>query len=53
MPELAKVFEDRLTPDDWRVDWEDEDGVESDDLQRPGCARTGVAIRRLAISRIR
>jgi hypothetical protein len=26
MPEPAKVFEDRLTPGDWRVEWEDEDG---------------------------
>jgi hypothetical protein len=26
MPETAKVFEDRLTPGDWRVEWEDEDG---------------------------
>jgi hypothetical protein len=25
-PEPAKVFEDRLTPGDWRVEWEDEDG---------------------------
>jgi hypothetical protein len=24
--EPAKVFEDRLTPGDWRVEWEDEDG---------------------------
>jgi hypothetical protein len=24
--ELAKVFKDRLTPGDWRVEWEDEDG---------------------------
>ena len=26
MPEPAKVFEDRLSPSDWRVEWEDEDG---------------------------
>jgi hypothetical protein len=25
-PEPAKVFEDRLTAGDWRVEWEDEDG---------------------------
>jgi hypothetical protein len=25
-PELAKIFEDRLTPGDWPVEWEDEDG---------------------------
>jgi hypothetical protein len=24
--EPAKVFEDRLTPGDWRVEWEHEDG---------------------------
>ena len=26
IPEAAKVFEDRLSPGDWRVEWEDEDG---------------------------
>jgi len=26
MPEPAKVFEDRLSPGDWRVEWEDDDG---------------------------
>jgi hypothetical protein len=26
MPEPANVFEDRLTPGDWRVECEDDDG---------------------------
>ena len=26
VPEPAKVFEDRLSPGDWRVEWEDDDG---------------------------
>jgi len=26
MPEPANVFEDRLHPGDWRVEWEDDDG---------------------------
>ena len=26
MPEPAKIFEDRLSPGDWRVEWEDDDG---------------------------
>jgi hypothetical protein len=26
MPEPAKVFQDRRSPGDWRVEWEDDDG---------------------------
>jgi hypothetical protein len=26
MPEPAKVFEDRLSPGDWRGEWEEDDG---------------------------
>jgi hypothetical protein len=26
MPEPAKVFEDRVQPGDWRVEWLDEEG---------------------------
>jgi hypothetical protein len=40
MPEPAKVFEDRLYPGDWRVEWEDDDGgVEVTILGGPDAGR--------------
>jgi hypothetical protein len=43
MPEPAKVFEDRISPGDWRVEWEDDDGG-MDNLRRPERAGTGNGI---------
>jgi hypothetical protein len=48
MPEPAKVFQDRLSPGDWRVEWEDDDGgVEVTILSGPDAreSRRGAARR--------
>jgi hypothetical protein len=46
MSEPAKVFEDRESPGQWRVEWFDDDGrCELEDIHRPDRAAAGTAIR--------
>jgi hypothetical protein len=54
MPEPAKVFQDRLSPGDWRVEWEDDDGgVEVTILSGPDARDRAILYANLALSPLR